>query len=434
MTWTKQLKEAEMVNAAIEHVGFEQGQMVLACTPDSVVLLDEGTAPDEEVNQLLSAVAAGEEATVPMMLIDACRHKIFASIGAFVRSEGEWLLVLYGGIRCTVQTSVSYVTVDARPGEFEKRLFRDIEQIWFYPNREAALDRADGVDLLAGVVRANRATVTMTEAETAEVSVFSSEDSKDGLEADAPRSDVPVGTTTRFAFDPMTGQPVDGTSRSSPGPARVVADLGSDVSVPPSTPTPVPPAEPAAGVELLDLSGPAEPRVALDVGLHGHSRGGRGLVEVLGVRCPADHHNHPNAVYCAQCGRRMGVNHTIVAKIGPRPPLGLLLVDDGSTFSLVADVIVGRDPSTHPDVLEHGADSLRIGGDVAVLSRSHFGLYLDGWSVAAVDLGSSNGTTVRRESGEVVALTTDARTMLNAGDTLLLGDREIRLQLHHVQA
>ncbi|MGZ0178527.1 MAG: hypothetical protein ACKVIQ_16810, partial [Acidimicrobiales bacterium] len=162
MTWTKQLKEAEMVNAAIEHVGFEQGQMVLACTPDSVVLLDEGTAPDEEVNQLLSAVAAGEEATVPMMLIDACRHKIFASIGAFVRSEGEWLLVLYGGIRCTVQTSVSYVTVDARPGEFEKRLFRDIEQIWFYPNREGALDRADGVDLLAGVVRANRATVTMT--------------------------------------------------------------------------------------------------------------------------------------------------------------------------------------------------------------------------------------------------------------------------------
>ena len=85
-------------------------------------------------------------------------------------------------------------------------------------------------------------------------------------------------------------------------------------------------------------------------------------------------------------------------------------------------------------MLEHGADSLRIGGDVAVLSRSHFGLYLDGWSVAAVDLGSSNGTTVRRESGEVVALTTDARMMLSAGDTLLLGDREIRLQLHHVQA
>ncbi len=421
-----------MVNAAIEHVGFEQGQMVLACTTDSAVLIDETAAPAEEVSQLLSAVAAGEEGTVRMMLIDACVHKTFAAVGAVVRSEDEWLLVLYGSIRCTVRTRASYVTIDARAGEFEQRLFRDVEQISFYPNREAALDRADAADLLAGAVRANRVTVTMTEVETSEVIALPSEGPKAGLEA-AVRSDVPVGPTTRFAFDPMTGQPIDNPSGSSPGPARVVADLASDVPVPPSSPAPVQPVELAAGVELLDLNAPPEPRVALDVGLHGHSRGGRDSVEVLGIHCPADHHNHPNAVYCAQCGRRMGVNHTAVAKFGPRPPLGLLLIDDGSTFSLVSDVIVGRDPSAHPDVLEHGADSLRIGGDVAVLSRSHFGVYLDGWSVTAVDLGSSNGTTIRRASGEVVALSTDARTMLNAGDTLLLGDREIRLQLHHVQ-
>lgn len=427
-----------MTTASIEHASFEQGQMVLACTPDSAVVVDDANG-SAGVDDLLTAVAQGDLDEIRMLLIDACMHQTYSSVGAAVRSDGQWLLILMGTIRCTIRSATSHLTVDARPGEFSQHVFDDVEQVAFYPNQQAALQRDDGTDLLAGAVRASRATLTMAAAESASVMAFPDQ---------ADESDsAPLAPTTRFAFDPMTGKPIMDerpdvpvtAARIAPAaaPIQVVADVAEEVAQQQPAPAPAPPvpaaAAPGSGIEVLDLNAAPEPRVALDVGVHGHERQSRAAVEVLGIRCPVDHHNHPDAVYCAQCGRRMGVNHTVVAKPGPRPPLGLLLIDDGSTFSLVSDVIVGRDPSQHPDVIANAADSLRIGGDVAVVSRSHVGVYLDGWSVTAVDLGSSNGTTVRRHSGDAIPLATNVRTMLGAGDTLLIGDREIRLELHHVQ-
>ena len=62
-------------------------------------------------------------------------------------------------------------------------------------------------------------------------------------------------------------------------------------------------------------------------------------------------------------------------------------------------------------------------------------MYLDGWSVTAIDLNSANGTLLLRHgAAEWERLSADTRALLQSGDTLRAGDRELRLELHHVQA
>ena len=87
----------------------------------------------------------------------------------------------------------------------------------------------------------------------------------------------------------------------------------------------------------------------------------RPLVE--GVYCRDDHFNDPDQRYCQICGISMA-QLTQVSRLGPRPPLGLLLLDDGSTLRLDTDYVVGREPDSDRDVVAaraRAAADLRAG-------------------------------------------------------------------------
>jgi len=114
-------------------------------------------------------------------------------------------------------------------------------------------------------------------------------------------------------------------------------------------------------------------------------------VHVTGVLCKNGHFNDPNVNYCAVCGISMA-QQTLVSLQGPRPPLGLLLLDDGSTFRLDADYVAGRDPGADPDVAAERARPLKLAD--GQVSRRHLRIALVGWNVQVVDLGSANGTAV----------------------------------------
>jgi hypothetical protein len=114
-------------------------------------------------------------------------------------------------------------------------------------------------------------------------------------------------------------------------------------------------------------------------------------VQVTGVLCKNGHFNDPNLNYCAVCGISMA-QQTLVGQQGPRPPLGLLLLDDGSTFRLDADYVAGRDPGADPDVAAERARPLKLAD--GQVSRRHLRIALVGWNVQVVDLGSANGTAV----------------------------------------
>lgn len=111
---------------------------------------------------------------------------------------------------------------------------------------------------------------------------------------------------------------------------------------------------------------------------------------VEGVHCANGHFNDPAVPFCQLCGISMA-QRTPVTVLGPRPPLGVLLLDDGATFRLDADYVVGREPHRNPAVAQ-GARPLRVSEPASGVSRQHLRVTLTGWTVHIVDLESVNGT------------------------------------------
>lgn len=154
---------------------------------------------------------------------------------------------------------------------------------------------------------------------------------------------------------------------------------------------------------------------------------------VVGIRCPLDHHNHPEAGYCSQCGRKMGINATISFVRGPRPPLGLFLLDDGGAIPIATDLLIGRDATTHLDVQEGRRQAVLLTDASNVVSRHHLAITLNEWTVTVADLGSANGTLlINAKTGLAQPLVTDQPTSMDAGDRLQIGPRILQLELHHV--
>ncbi len=120
-----------------------------------------------------------------------------------------------------------------------------------------------------------------------------------------------------------------------------------------------------------------------------------GLVEmpaamVEGVYCKNGHFNDPEARYCAVCGGQLDK----MRQKGDRPPLGVLILGDGSVCQLDADYVIGREPTLDSAVAEGRARGLRLMDASGVVSRMHARVELDGWRVFITDLNSANGTQV----------------------------------------
>jgi len=147
-----------------------------------------------------------------------------------------------------------------------------------------------------------------------------------------------------------------------------------------------------------------------------------GAVVVEGVRCSRDHFNDPRARYCAVCGIAM-FQASVVLTRGPRPPLGVIVLDSGESFPLLRDRIIGREPDVHPDVVADTADPLQPGRFGPRLSRLHARIRLDGWNVVLVDEGSTNGTFVWDETRRQWApLPAGTSRILRPGDHIAFGD------------
>jgi hypothetical protein len=143
---------------------------------------------------------------------------------------------------------------------------------------------------------------------------------------------------------------------------------------------------------------------------------------VMGIYCKNGHFDDPEARYCAVCGIGMA-QLTKVPQEGRRPPLGVLVLDDGSVCQLDTDYVVGREPTLDKAVAEGRARPLRLGGAPDLVSRIHARVELDGWNVFVTDLNSANGTLLVLP-GETTGtkLAPNVRTPLVAGSQIRLGD------------
>jgi len=160
----------------------------------------------------------------------------------------------------------------------------------------------------------------------------------------------------------------------------------------------------------------AEPPDAKDLGLVEMPS-----TQVEGVYCKNGHFNDPEARYCAVCGISMG-QLTKIQQKGNRPPLGVLILGDGSVCQVDADYVIGREPTLDSAVADGRARPLRLMGASGVVSRIHARVELDGWQVFISDCNSANGTQILLPGERnPTSLQPGVRTPLAAGTQIRLG-------------
>ncbi|WP_067651620.1 FHA domain-containing protein [Nocardia harenae] len=147
-----------------------------------------------------------------------------------------------------------------------------------------------------------------------------------------------------------------------------------------------------------------------------------GGVVVQGFPCPRRHLNDPRVSYCAVCGLSMHHPGRTLTD-GLRPPLGILLLDDGQTLVLDGDLVLGREPEHH-EAVARGARPIRIADPSGGMSRAHAEIRLVDWDVTVVDGGSTNGTHLRAAGRHEWTRAVPGHPMtLAPGTQLLLGGR-----------
>jgi DHA2 family multidrug resistance protein-like MFS transporter len=252
------------------------------------------------------------------------------------------------------------------------------------------------------------------------------------LQFDQPTPVRGEAAPARMAATP-TGQSPTDTSASPVIEAEPAARDNPLTTTMPGVPMPEvmePPVEPAeidaAGAEVVAA---ADAIAAADQPL---AEGTEDESLVVGVYCRREHFNDPKMAYCTVCGISMAQANREPG-LGRRPSLGVLVLDDGTTFSLVTDHVFGRMPDDDAAVIAGAARAVRL-PDHSV-SRVHARIMLDGWNVRVIDAGSTNGSFLcapgesswrRIPSGDGV--------LLQPGAAIAFGQRQLRYHSHRAQS
>ncbi|MGK8520528.1 FHA domain-containing protein [Nocardia asteroides] len=150
-------------------------------------------------------------------------------------------------------------------------------------------------------------------------------------------------------------------------------------------------------------------------------------VKVMGFKCARAHPSDPRAAFCTVCGMPVDQTQALIEVV--RPPLGMLILDDGMTYMLAADAVIGRDPERSPGA-ESGLVPLRVEDASGGMSRAHAEIRLVNWDVTVVDLGSTNGTRTRLPGyRDWMRLAPHQSMVLVPGTEIMLGNRVLRFEL-----
>lgn len=124
---------------------------------------------------------------------------------------------------------------------------------------------------------------------------------------------------------------------------------------------------------------------------------------VLGIYCEYGHFTDPDAQSCVTCGTWIR-ERPAPPEPGPRPPLGVLILDNGAALAVDGDYVIGREPAQDPSVASGTARPLRIADAKSTISRVHARVHLEGWRVLLTDLGAANGTHVQTPDAQMPLL------------------------------
>lgn len=149
-------------------------------------------------------------------------------------------------------------------------------------------------------------------------------------------------------------------------------------------------------------------------------------VKVLGFKCARAHPSDPRSAFCTVCGMPVDQTQQLIEVV--RPPLGMLVLDDGMTYMLAADAVIGRDPE-HSDAVQRGLIPLKVDDSSGGMSRAHAEVHLVNWDVTVIDRGSTNGTRTRLPGyRDWVRLTPNQPMILVQGTEVMIGNRVLRYE------
>ncbi|AFT98941.1 FHA domain-containing protein [Nocardia brasiliensis] len=149
-------------------------------------------------------------------------------------------------------------------------------------------------------------------------------------------------------------------------------------------------------------------------------------VKVMGFKCARAHPSDPRSAFCTVCGMPVDQTQALIEVV--RPPLGMLVLDDGMTYTLAADAVLGRDPE-HSDAAQRGLVPLRVDDSSGGMSRAHAEIHLLNWDVTVVDRGSTNGTRTRLPGyRDWIRLAPNQSMVLVPGAEVMLGNRVLRFE------
>jgi pSer/pThr/pTyr-binding forkhead associated (FHA) protein len=98
--------------------------------------------------------------------------------------------------------------------------------------------------------------------------------------------------------------------------------------------------------------------------------------------------------------------------------------DDGASFTLDDDYLLGRDPEVDKRVQEGALRPLMIDDSKRLVGRAHLEITLQGWDVYITDKGSANGTLVATpEAQSYSALVPGQPLRLRPGARVSIGNR-----------
>jgi hypothetical protein len=158
----------------------------------------------------------------------------------------------------------------------------------------------------------------------------------------------------------------------------------------------------ASGQPMLEECSMPAPPVAEPTAVEARAGDGGSPIEdfdVLGTYCRDGHFNDPRVRYCTACGVSM-VHLTHTLRPGRRPALGVLTLDDGMTFPLEEDYVLGRHPYEDELVTAGRSRPLEIDDSTGLVSGVHTRVVLDGWDVKVMDAGSTYGTYLRGDADD----------------------------------
>jgi len=425
-------------------VRYAPGTLRVVVAGRGVAVLGEGTT-DAATLAIRDRLAAGEGfgAVVDVLAAGGTLSALPAFV-VVVDEDDVWRVSARGDLSASVTTSSGTEIVDGTTAStWSERSIRDVSRVEIGDAGATVFPVGDGVVLASAVVVSARAFDRERPVVAPEHSTPA--DSYRPVEPVQPHS---IDEVLDVAHEPADDEPE--TEPESPvaepelppvAPALPVAEEGMLIdSIPPFIRGDALPVRPAPVVaKKPTASAPAVPAAPLD-DVEATTVIGRGDRDAVAEPAPAlPAHtdapapgDHDGETLSLEEARRLRATGGLpvpppapaIPPVPPPPtgPIGRLRLSTGQVVPLDRTVIIGRRPKSARASGAELPHLIGVDSPQQDISRNHVEVRVEGDSILATDLQTTNGTTLRRQGSVPTRLHPGEATILVPGDVLDLGD------------